>query len=304
MSYPLRIQFPGAVYHITARGKFPGAVYHITARGNRKESIFADDNDRLAFLDALSRVIKKYGWLLYAYCLMDNHYHLVIETPDPNLSTGMKMLNSMYTRRFNIRHEKVGHLLQGRYKALIIDRDNYLLEVCRYVVLNPVRAGIVDHPALWKWSSYNATVKPGKAPEFLAVDNMLSMLAGSRRKAVNLYRKFVEDGMGGGTFRKKLRGGIILGCNDFVEKISFLWDEKIDLKEIPRRERYAARPSLGEILGVEDVGDSVDAGIKNAYDRYGYTLKEIGDFLGLHYSTISKRLKNAEGGHPNSKIKN
>ncbi len=129
MARPLRIEFPGA-------------LYHITARGNAQQDIFVDDEDRLLFLSVLERVVSRFHLLLHAYCLMDNHYHLVLETPQANLSQAVRQLNGVYTQAFNRRHGKVGHVLQGRFKAILVGRDSYLLELCRYVALNPVWARI------------------------------------------------------------------------------------------------------------------------------------------------------------------
>ena len=133
MSHPIRIEFPDA-------------LYHVTARGDRREDIFDDDQDRQTFLATLEQVINQFNWTCYAWCLMDNHYHLLIQTPDGNLSKGMRQLNGVYTQASNRRHRRVGHLFQGRFKAILVDRDAYLLELARYVVLNPVRAGMVKKP--------------------------------------------------------------------------------------------------------------------------------------------------------------
>ena len=131
MARPLRIEFPGA-------------IYHVTARGNARNAIVLDDEDRELFLVCLGEVILLFGWVCHAYCLMDNHYHLLIETPEGNVSRGMRQLNGVFTQRFNRRHGQVGHLFQGRFKAIVVDRESYLLELCRYVVLNPIRAGDGD----------------------------------------------------------------------------------------------------------------------------------------------------------------
>src|SRR3989338_74178 len=159
MSRPLRIEYAGA-------------VYHITSRGNEKKAVFKDDSDRETFLKALAQVNKRYNWLCHAYCLMDNHYHLLIETPDGNLSLGMRQLNGVFTQRFNNRHKRAGHLFQGRFKGILIQKESHLLEVCRYVVLNPVRAKAAKHPREWGWSSYRATGGLAAVPRCLTVEEI------------------------------------------------------------------------------------------------------------------------------------
>jgi putative transposase len=145
MSRPLRIEFAGALYHVTSRGV-------------RRERIFEHDADRLGFLDLLGRVAVDFNWVVHAYWLMGNHYHLLVETPDGNLGKGMRQLNGVYTQDCNRQHGRVGHLFQGRYKSILVDADSYLLELSRYVVLNPVRAGMVKSARDWPWSSYRAMV--------------------------------------------------------------------------------------------------------------------------------------------------
>jgi putative transposase len=157
MSRPLRIEFAGG-------------LYHVTSRGDGREAIFLGGEDRRLFLGVLSEVVPDFNWAVHAYCLMDNHYHLLIETPDGNLSKGMRQLNGVYTQRFNRQHGRVGHVFQGRYKAIIVQKESYLLELARYVVLNPVRARMVRSPAEWPWSSYRATAGLCDAPFWLATD--------------------------------------------------------------------------------------------------------------------------------------
>ena len=140
MARPLRIEFAGA-------------LYHVTARGNAQAAIYADDTDRQQFLSLLQNTVDRLDWYCHAYCLMGNHYHFVLHTREANLSRLMRHINGVYTQAFNRRHGKVGHLFQGRFKAILVDRDAYLLEVCRYVELNPVRADMVAEPAAWPWSS-------------------------------------------------------------------------------------------------------------------------------------------------------
>jgi len=165
------------------RIEYPGAVYHITTRGNARNDIFGDNGDRENFFDILSDTVKRYNWLCHAYCLMDTHYHILIETPEANLSLGMRQLNGVYTQRYNKKHKQVGHIFQGRYKAILVDKENYLLELCRYVVLNPVRAGLVKLPEHWQWGSYQPTAGLSKVPEFLTVDWILGLFGTNRQDA-------------------------------------------------------------------------------------------------------------------------
>ena len=151
------------------RLEYEGALYHVTARGNGRQAIYLDDTDRRRFLDLLGQEIEQQQWRCYAYCLMDNHYHLLLETPEGNLSRGMRRLNGTYTQAFNRRHERVGHVLQGRFTSILVDKDAYLLELCRYIVLNPVRAKLVRTVHAWPWSSYRATAGRASIPPWLAV---------------------------------------------------------------------------------------------------------------------------------------
>jgi len=146
------------------RVEFDGALSHVTSRGNARADIFADEQDRQAFLETLGKVVQRFHWLCHAYCLMDNHDHVVLETPEGNLSKGMRQLNGMYTQAYNRRHRRVGHLLQGRCKAILIQQESHLLEVCRYVVLNPVRAQAVQSAKQWRWSGYRATAGMDERP--------------------------------------------------------------------------------------------------------------------------------------------
>ncbi len=182
MARPLRIEYDGA-------------VYHITSRGNERKPIFKDDSDRSIFLESLQNVNKRYNFLCHAYCLMNNHYHLIIETPDGNLSKGMRQLNGVYTQSFNRNNKRVGHVFQGRYKAILIQKDSHLLEVCRYVVLNPVRARAVKKPEEWKWSSYRATAGIDKPHPALTTDWITGQFAKRSRTAQKKYREFVAAGV-------------------------------------------------------------------------------------------------------------
>lgn len=282
MTRPLRIEFAGA-------------VYHITSRGNARENIFIDREDRRLFLSLLEDVKERYNWLWYGYCLMSNHYHLLIETPDGNLSRGMRQLNGVYTQRFNKRHGRTGHIFQGRFKAILVQKESYLLEVCRYVVLNPVRAGLVSYPEEWKWSSYLATMGMVEKPKFLCSDWILAQLGHDMVTARKAYRDFVITGIKKESPWKDLKGGTFLGKENFIEEVKEFLKGKERIKEIPRIERFVGRPPLKEIFGEIKTKPLEIKGMYAAHVRYGYTLKEIGDFLGIHYSTVSKLLKEAKG---------
>ena len=180
MARPLRIEFTGA-------------LYHVTSRGDRREPIFEDDEDRLRFLTVLAEVVERFNWLCHGYCLMTNHYHLVVETPDANLSKGMRQLNGLYTQASNRRHQRTGHLFQGRFKGILVDKDSYLLELTRYVVLNPVRAGMVKDPQAYEWSSYRAMVGQAPVPAWLATDGLLAQFGKRRSDARRRYGQFVRE---------------------------------------------------------------------------------------------------------------
>ena len=180
MARPLRIEFEGA-------------LYHVTARGNERKPIVRDDGDRRTWLATLAKTVSRFGWLLHAWCLMDNHHHLVVETPNANLARGMRQLNGVYAQRFNARYRRSGHLFGGRYKALLVQGNAHLLELARYVVLNPVRAGLCAHPAEWRWSSYRATAGLAPAPPFLTTSWLLGQFGRDDTRARAGYRAFVDD---------------------------------------------------------------------------------------------------------------
>ncbi|MBI1811894.1 MAG: transposase [Nitrospirae bacterium] len=282
MARPLRIEYPGA-------------IYHITSRGNARGKIYKDDNDREAFLEILGSVIKRYNYLCHAYCLMDNHYHLIIETPEPNLSRGMRQLNGVYTQAYNRRHRKAGHIFQGRYKSILIEKENYLLELCRYIILNPIRAGITKKPEQWEWSSYLATIGKTKTPAYLTTDWILGQFGSKRSKAERQYAEFVKSGISKGKPWDDLEGQILLGGDEFITKFKELLADKKEIKEIPRRQRYVGRPELAKLFkDTRDANRKKDT-IYQAHVRYGYTLKEIADYLNIHYTTVSKIVKKVEG---------
>ncbi|HAZ32058.1 MAG TPA: addiction module toxin RelE [Dehalococcoidia bacterium] len=265
------------------RIEYPGAVYHVTSRENNRQDIFLDGDDRIAFLEIVHQICDPFNWLCHAYCQMTNHYHLLLETIDPTLSRGMRQLNGVYTQTFNRHHDRVGHLFQGRFKAILVDKDAYLLEICRYVVLNPVRAKLVRSVKDWKW--YRSTAGMEEPLAFLTVDWILSQFDDRRLEAQKAYRRFVSCGREISPW-EDLKGQIYLGRDTFVENLS----KSVKLAEVSRRQRLVSRPSLTDILrNAED-----NAAIAGAYREYGYTMKEIANHLGVHYATISRRLRKHE----------
>lgn len=271
------------------RLEFAGALYHVTSRGDRQEAIYETDADRAGFLSVLSDVCGRYHWVCHAYCLMDNHYHLLIETPDPNLSKGMRQLNGVYTQTFNRAHQRVGHVFQGRYKAILIDKDNYLLEVARYIVLNPVRASMVRSARDWPWSSYRATVGQQRPPDWLKTEWLLAGFGRLKFQAIEAYKKFVREGKGQPSPWAQLRNQVYLGDEQFVESMQRRIELDKELSEIPSQQRNPLPKELSYYAGKYKTRNEA---ITRAYASGGYSLKEVGDYFGLHYSSVSGIIKN------------
>jgi len=220
---------------------------------------------------------------------MDNHYHLLIETPEGNLSAGMRQLNGVYTQTVNRTYSKVGHVFQGRFKSFVVEKESYLLELCRYLVLNPVRAGSCSKPEEWLWSSYAATASGKNVPAWLTVDWVLFQFSKRRTEAQKSYRDFVFDGLEvKDSPLKKAAGQLILGGQNFIDSLKLKIMDKSEIKEFSRQQRLVGRPSLNELFQGEKDKVSRNQTIKLAHLDYGYSLKEIGDHVGRHYSTISR----------------
>jgi putative transposase len=278
MARPLRIEYDGA-------------LYHVTSRGNERKAIFKNDSDRTLFLDTLAQVSKRFHWICHAYCLMDNHYHLVVETPDGNLSKGMRQLNGVYTQAYNKRHGRVGHLFQGRFKGILVQKDSHFLEVCRYVVLNPIRAKTISHPRQYKWSSYRATAGTAQADPCLTPDEILNHFGRGKAIAQQKYHDFIQDGIGNPSIWDELEAQSLLGVEGFAEALRDFVTEKQQIREIPKGQRFAGRPSLEKLFSQKSLGKrSRDQLITKAVGGYGYSQMEVASFLDLHYSTISRIL--------------
>ncbi|MEP6899278.1 MAG: transposase [Rhodanobacter sp.] len=254
------------------------------ARGDARAAIFLDDPDRQAFCAGLLRVCERFQWRLWAYCLMDNHYHLLVETLAPTLSRGMREVNGVYTQAFNRRHGRVGHVLQGRYKAVLVDKDSYLLELSRYIVLNPVRARLCATAADWQWSSYRAVMGKAVAPDRLAVSEALALFAPDRGVARRAFARFVAAGVAVSLPENKQQ--LYLGDDDFAERMAAR--AKTSSPEVPRTQR--AQRSLAHY---ERTSADRDSAIRAAYASGAYTLKAIGEHFDLHYATVSRIARTA-----------
>lgn len=278
MSRPLRIEFAGA-------------LYHVTSRGDGQKDIYFDDQDRKDYLADLAEVCKRFNWHVHAYCLMSNHYHLLLETPDGNLSKGMRQLNGVYTQHFNRHHQRVGHVFQGRYKGIIVQQETYLLELSRYIVLNPVRAQMVRAAKDWPWSSYRATCGMVNTPEWLNTDWLLSTFAKTKKTAIERYREFVAQGKNQPSPWGELRNQIFLGTEQFVEEMQCKMNLDQELSEIPAAQR---RKSPKPLDYYKKKYQERNHAITMAYHSGGYSMKEVGEYFGVHYSSVSKIVKQVE----------
>ena len=283
MARPLRIEYPGA-------------FYHVTSRGNERKAIFKNQRDREKFLSYLESAVVRYGAVIHAYCLMSNHYHLLLETPAGNLSRIMRHVNGAYTTYFNVKRGRAGHLFQGRYKAILVEADEYATELSRYLHLNPVRAGMISRPEEHQWSSYRYYIGQGEAPEWLKTDFLLDYFGGGSVQAKTGYRKFVEALLEN-EYDSPLKGVVastVLGSPAFVAEVTERnlgehWDDR----NLPAAKELMPRPTLNEIIAkVEaEAGDEKLVRRISIYccQKYsGAKLKEIGERFGISDAAVSQ----------------
>ena len=284
MARPLRIEYPGA-------------FYHITSRGNEQQNIFKSDSDRIRFLSYLESAVERYKAVIHVYCLMNNHYHLLLETPMGNLSQIMRHINGAYTTYYNTKRKRFGHLLQGRYKAILIEADEYAEELSRYIHLNPVRAGIRGKLEEYQWSSYQYYIGKKQAPKWLTVDYILSYFGRETATAQKKYNKYVNaliTDKGYDNPLKDTKASAILGGNEFINEIrdKYLSGKKIDrnqpsLRELKRTNIKEIISEVKEILGKNET-ISRKAAIYLCHRYSGRTLREIGKYFGIGESAISQ----------------
>ena len=307
------------------RVDYPGAYYHVINRGNNQENIFKNERDKEKFIEYLERACQRYSIIIHTFCLMRNHFHLLVETPEANLSAAMQWINVSYATYFNRKRQRNGHLFQGRFKAILIDADAYLKHLSRYIHLNPVRVKMVDTPAEYPWSSYPAFMGKQKILKSLQTDRLLSVFGNNKKTAVKNYKNFVED-VDIDTINnpgKKITSGFILGDTDFVNwvKDAFLHGME-DEKEIPQLRKL--KPKISPDVIVQAVSKEfacsmeqiITKGRKNnkarevaiylARDLSGITGKDLGIYFGgvsgalitmmynriLKEKTSNRRLKN------------
>lgn len=266
-------------------------VYYISTKGNSDKSIARDDQDRQLFIETLQYVVKRYKWVCHAYCIGETEYNIVIETPKANLSIGMRQLNGMYTQKFNKRHSSKGHIFQGRFKAVILEKELYLKEICRYAVLLASRQSVAKNINTFKWSSYRATAGVVEPPAFLHTDWILSQFAKRPKIAQQKYKDYIKEGRKAENPLDSVKGQILLGSQEFIEQMTVSFLTKGRRKEdVPKWQRHIKRPPIEEVFkGIDSKSDKQrNKKIKEAHAKYGYTLKDIGKALGMHYTSISR----------------
>ena len=287
------------------RLEFPGAIYHVTSRGDRREAIYKHDADRTDFLRILEKSLGRFNAQVLAYCLMGNHYHLVLHTRSANLSRLMRQINGVYTQSFNKRHAVVGHLFQGRFKAILVDRDSYLLALCRYVERNPVAAGLVDMPGDCAWSSYRAHVLLADAPDWLDSNGLHGYLLGrspvtpaDRNRAAQLYAASVADNAvaDAALWLNGLRQQVFLGDQEFVDRMlqrapaNAARPDGVPKNQTRRLPRAANPPTTAPNSSTAQRA----AAMRAAYVDEGWTMTQIAQVNGLSVSRVSRLISATE----------
>lgn len=278
MTRPLRIEFPGA-------------LYHVTGRGDRRNSIYCDVTDRYVWLEVLDLVCKRFHFVIHAYCQMTNHYHLLVETVEGNLAQGMRQLNGIYSQRLNRRHGLVGHVFQGRYHAVLVQKEAHLLELARYLVLNPVRAGMVETAGAWHWSSYHFMLDATGKPDWLNAQWLLGQFGVGSDQAVEAYRHFVAAGSEMQSPLARLKYQLLLGDDGFASQHRG-HGEAAGFVAISKTQRRIAALTLPQYQA--SIADR-DEAMATAYFSTAFTMAEIGKHFGVSPKTVSRAVKQHEG---------
>jgi len=276
------------------RIEYEGATYHVTSRGDRQEPIVLDNADRLMFMRVVAEALDRFDAQVWAYCLMNNHYHLVLHTNHANLSRIMRHVNGVYTQKYNFRYGLAGHLFQGRFKAILVDTDRYLLEVCRYVDLNPVRAGLVSEPHQYEWSSYLAHAGLVESPCWLNSNPLYEQLNLPSEVATKKYAEFVAQGAGADLWGKYLRQQIFLGDDAFILRMQEFMPGKIkplaQVSKLQQHNPVKIKPLARYVLPGANMTKR-NSRIVRAFNEGGYTQTQIAEAFGVSSSTVSRVIK-------------
>ncbi|HYV43133.1 MAG TPA: transposase [Thermoanaerobaculia bacterium] len=282
------------------RLEYSGAVYHVMARGHERSAVFRDDGHREKFRGLLGSVSRDEGWEIHGYCLMGNHYHLLVETPLGKLSRGIKAVNGRYAQWFNRRHGRRGHFWEARFRSVLVQKESHLLELHRYIVLNPVRARLVERARDWRWSSYRATAGLEAAPDWLAVDWTLSQFARGRSTARGAFRRFVARGSSSKEIKELEKSGL-LGDREFRRRIQEMLEGREIADEIPLRYRHPMEIEMDQIrrevakewrvsegaLAKRRAGDEKKAAIYLAKKLIRLGGREVGAAFGVKAAQVS-----------------
>jgi len=276
------------------RIEYPGACYYLTGRALQGRKAFEDDLDYRTFEQVLSSVVHRFNWLLQSYVLMPDHYHLVVEVPEANLSKGMRQLNGVYTQHANRRHNSEGPLFHGRFKSILFEKESFLLPICRHAALNPNRLGLTKEPSTYEQSSYGALIGQKPMPDMLHPDDLYQQLSKKPKLAQAALRAFVETDQ---VFESPLNDRahqVLLGTDAFVDRMQSLLLNSAKAKQAPKL--AGRRKSLRVLFrGMHQMSRTErNHRITLAHLEYNYTLAEIGQHLGLHYTTVSKVVNASE----------
>ena len=263
------------------RPEYAGAVYYLCSVGNRGQSVFQNSADGNAWIETLEGVCGRFGCRCFGYCLMSDRYHLVIETPKPNLSKAIRQLNGVYTQRSNRLHGTDGHLFRGRYKSIVVQREKYILPLMAHIFLLPLRAGFVKHPSQFKWSSCRHIYGKDETPGYLD----LGWFSEGFSSDTSAFDEFLEDNSSRDVI-SEARKQIYLGDDEFIELVQEKTKKDSHSKDIPRYQ--LTKPVQGMIDGFTRSGHSREEAIAKTYLTGNYTLREVADAISAHYSVVSK----------------
>ena len=276
---------------------YPGAYYHVTSRGNEQKDVFKSRRDREKFLEYLASATERYGAAIHVYCLMSNHYHLLLETPEGNLSQIMRHINGAYTTYYNIKRKRTGHLFQGRFKAILVEADEYALELSRYIHLNPVRVGMAEKPGEYSWSSFKSYIGQGNVPNWLRTDFILGYFGKNKLDAGKKYSAFVEE-LIGTEYDSPLIDAIgtaVLGSPGFVESVMEAHVGKREQsRDLPALRQLTARPTLEAIVTAVDTVFQSDkklarqAGMYLCHRHSGKLIREVANLFKVSESAITE----------------